>query len=74
VFDGDTRVDPLHARKMAAALQSATSADPDDRPILVRSETDVGHGARAVARAVELAADQLSFLAAQLRLSTVPSP
>ena len=26
VFDGDTRVDPLHARKMCAALQHATSA------------------------------------------------
>ena len=27
VFDGDTRVDPLHARKMCAALQHATSGD-----------------------------------------------
>ena len=25
VFDGDTRVDPLHARKLCAALQHATS-------------------------------------------------
>jgi prolyl oligopeptidase len=28
VFDGDTRVDTMHARKMRAALQAATSADP----------------------------------------------
>ena len=27
VFDGDTRVDPLHARKMCAALQHATGRD-----------------------------------------------
>ena len=34
VFDGDTRVDPLHARKLCAALQHATSGD---RPILIRA-------------------------------------
>ncbi|WP_129668586.1 prolyl oligopeptidase family serine peptidase [Phytoactinopolyspora endophytica] len=66
VFDGDTRVDPMHARKLAAALQDATAADPDRRPILIRAEREVGHGARAVSRTVDLAADQLSFLAAQL--------
>jgi prolyl oligopeptidase len=66
VFDGDTRVDTMHARKMCAALQAATAADPADRPILIRAEGEVGHGARAVSRTVELAADQLAFLAAQL--------
>lgn len=60
VFDGDSRVDPLHARKLAAALQHATSGS---RPILVRAEPDVGHGARAVSRSVELAADVLAFTA-----------
>ncbi|MGH8827241.1 MAG: prolyl oligopeptidase family serine peptidase, partial [Jiangellaceae bacterium] len=69
IFDGDTRVDPMHARKMAAALQAATSAPPAERPILVRAEGDVGHGARAVSRAADLAADQLGFLAAQLGLA-----
>lgn len=68
VFDGDTRVDPLHARKMAAALQAATSADPDDRPILLRAEADVGHGARSLRRSVALAADELAFLGDQLGL------
>ncbi len=63
VFDSDTRVDPLHARKMCAALQYATTADPAERPILLRNETEVGHGARSVSRSVELAADQLAFLA-----------
>ncbi|WP_342778783.1 prolyl oligopeptidase family serine peptidase [Phytoactinopolyspora halophila] len=69
VFDGDTRVDPLHARKMAAALQHATASDPDERPVLLRAERNVGHGARAISRTAELAADQLGFLAAQLGLA-----
>jgi prolyl oligopeptidase len=68
VFDSDTRVDPLHARKMCAALQHATTGDPHTRPILIRRETDVGHGARAVSRTVALAVDQLSFLAAHTGL------
>ncbi|HET9691058.1 MAG TPA: prolyl oligopeptidase family serine peptidase [Acidimicrobiales bacterium] len=69
VFDGDTRVDPLHARKMAAALQHATAADPAARPVLLRREADVGHGARAVRRALDLGADQLAFLGRQLGLT-----
>ncbi|NJP27730.1 S9 family peptidase [Microbispora sp. SCL1-1] len=60
VFASDTRVHPLHAWKMAAALQHAQAGD---RPILLRNETEVGHGARAVSRSVELSADQLAFLA-----------
>ncbi|MBX6384917.1 MAG: S9 family peptidase, partial [Microbispora sp.] len=60
VFASDTRVHPLHAWKMAAALQHAQAGN---RPILLRSESEVGHGARAVSRSVELAADQLAFLA-----------
>jgi prolyl oligopeptidase len=68
IFEGDSRVDPLHARKMAAALQWATTSDPDQRPILVRSEGEVGHGARSLSRTVELAADQLAYLGTQLGL------
>ncbi|MDP9101060.1 MAG: prolyl oligopeptidase family serine peptidase [Actinomycetota bacterium] len=60
VFSADSRVDPLHARKMCAALQYATSGDG---PILLRREADVGHGARSVSRSVGLATDVLSFLA-----------
>jgi prolyl oligopeptidase len=62
IFDGDTRVDPMHARKMCAALQHATSAPYPDRPILLRRESDVGHGARAVSRSASLSADTLAFL------------
>ena len=68
IFDGDTRVDTLHARKMAAELQWATSGDRSGRPILVRREADVGHGARSVRRSVDLAGDELVFLASHLGL------
>ena len=40
--ESDTRVDPMHARKMAARLQAATGSD---RPILLRLEARAGHGA-----------------------------
>ncbi len=63
VFEGDTRVDPLHARKTAAAMQVATSAAYDERPVLVRRETGVGHGGRALSRSVALSAEQLRFVA-----------
>ena len=65
VFDSDTRVDPLHARKMCAALQAATTSG---RPVLLRRERDAGHGARSVRRTVDLQADVLTFLAAQVGL------
>ena len=40
--ESDTRVDPMHARKMAARLQAATGSD---RPVLLRLEARAGHGA-----------------------------
>jgi prolyl oligopeptidase len=66
VFDSDTRVDPLHARKMCAALQHATGSD---RPILIRTERDVGHGARSVTRSVEVSVATMSFLAGHTGLA-----
>ena len=68
VFDNDTRVDPLHARKLCAQLQWATSAPVDERPVLLRREAEVGHSTRSVSRSVELNADQLGFLAHHLGL------
>ena len=65
VFEGDSRVDPLHARKLCAALQAATTSDA---PVLLRAERDVGHGARAVSRTVGLTVDVLAFLAAHTGL------
>ncbi len=60
VFTSDTRVDPVHAYKMCAALQYATASGP---PVLLRAEGQVGHGARAVSRTAELAGDTLAFAA-----------
>ena len=69
VFDADTRVDPLHARKMCAALQVATTAPFEEAPVLLRREQKVGHSARSVSRTVELAVDTMSFLADRLGLA-----
>ncbi|WP_212831304.1 prolyl oligopeptidase family protein [Catellatospora sp. TT07R-123] len=63
VFGSDTRVDPLHARKLAAALQHASTG----APVLLRREGDVGHGAASISRTIDLYADQLAFLAAHTR-------
>ena len=60
VFDNDTRTDPMHGRKMCAATQFATSGT---RPILLRTEGDVGHGARSLSKSVEETADTLAFFA-----------
>ena len=65
VFEGDSRVDTLHARKLCAALQAATASDA---PVLLRSEREVGHGARSVSRTVGLSVDTLAFLAAHTGL------
>ncbi len=60
--DNDTRVDPLHARKMAALLQAANGGD---KPILLHYDTEGGHsGGLPVAKQVETIADELAFLAA----------
>ncbi|WP_150244774.1 prolyl oligopeptidase family serine peptidase [Nocardiopsis quinghaiensis] len=69
VFDNDTRVDPLHARKLCAHMQHATSAPLEERPILLRGESEVGHSSRSVSRSVALSAEQLAFLAHYLGLS-----
>jgi prolyl oligopeptidase len=69
VFTSDTRVDPVHAYKMCAALQYATSSE---RPVLLRTEDQVGHGARAVSRMAGLAADTLAFAAHHTGLTLGP--
>lgn len=56
----DARVDSLHTRKLAAALRHATAAD---RPVLLRCEDGVGHGARSLDRWLGLQADILAFCA-----------
>jgi prolyl oligopeptidase len=54
----------MHARKMCAALQHATAAPVAGRPVLLRHESDVGHGQRSVSRSVSLSSQTLAFAAA----------
>ena len=42
--ENDTRVHPLHARKMTAALQRADASDQSEKPILLWVESEAGHG------------------------------
>lgn len=63
----DSRTDPLHARKMAAELQTAQAGDQAQNPVLLRIEADAGHGAgKPVAKVVEAEADKWIFLEQQL--------
>lgn len=56
----DTRVDPLHSRKMAAMLQYINKTNK----IFIFTETDAGHGAgKPIAKMVEDQALTLSFFA-----------
>ncbi len=58
--DSDTRVDPLHARKMTALLQSASSSG---RPVLLHYSQAGGHnGGMAVDQQIQDDTDILSFL------------
>jgi len=62
--DTDTRVDPMHAKKMTAVLQ-ADNGGPN--PILLRIETKAGHGAgKPISKVVEDWTDIYSFLFWQL--------
>jgi prolyl oligopeptidase len=64
--ESDSRVDALHARKMAARLQAATSSD---QPILLRLETKAGHGAgKPRGKIVDELTDTWSFVFWQLGL------
>jgi prolyl oligopeptidase len=62
--DADTRVAPLHARKMAARLQRETGSD---RPVLLMYDTEAGHsGGKPVSKQVEDTSKELHFLLWQL--------
>jgi len=66
--DTDTRVDPLHAKKMAALMQaSAKNGSSRTRPILLRIESKAGHGAgKPVTKQIEEFTDLYEFLLWQL--------
>jgi prolyl oligopeptidase len=66
--DTDTRVDPMHAKKMAALMQAeAKNGDSQQKPILLRIETKAGHGqGKPVTKQIEESTDVYSFLFWQL--------
>ena len=66
--DTDTRVDPMHAKKMAALMQAeARNGSSKTRPILLRIESKAGHGAgKPVTKQIEEFTDVYSFLFWQL--------
>lgn len=66
--ESDSRVDPMHARKMAARLRAAQS--DATRPVLLRVESKAGHGAgKPTSKVAEEMADELSFLLKELGAS-----
>jgi prolyl oligopeptidase len=66
--DTDTRVDPMHAKKMAALMQAeAKNGASQQKPILLRIETKAGHGqGKPVTKQIEEGTDMYSFLFWQL--------
>ena len=62
--DGDTRVAPLHARKMTALMQAKNGSD---NPILLRYHTQAGHsGGQPVSQQIDELVDTVSFLSWQV--------
>jgi prolyl oligopeptidase len=62
--ESDTRVDPMHARKMTARLQAATASG---HPILLRLEERAGHGAgKPLAKVLDELTDSWSFVFREL--------
>lgn len=65
--ENDSRVHPLHARKMAALLQASTASDPATKPVLLWVDREAGHGqGKPLALRVRDVADQRMFLMWQL--------
>lgn len=61
--DSDSRVDPMHAVKMTARLQTATSSDA---PILLRFDTQSGHAGKPLSKTIDQYTDIWSFVFWQL--------
>jgi prolyl oligopeptidase len=69
--ENDSRVDPMHARKMAASLQAATGSD---RPVLLWVETKAGHGAgKPLSKYIEQQVDAWTFFLWQLGVIKPPA-
>ncbi len=65
--DSDTRVDPLHARKMAARMQALGGPNP----VLLHYDVSSGHsGGKSVTKTIDDIADELQFLRGSLGMTT----
>jgi prolyl oligopeptidase len=63
--DHDDRVVPAHSFKFAATMQEAQAGD---KPVLIRIETQAGHGAgKPTAKIIEEIADKWGFLVKVLK-------
>lgn len=72
--EGDSRVDPMHARKMAALLAEASSSQ-EARPILLRQAGRAGHGqGKPATMRVRDDAGVLTFLSWQLGIEPMLAP
>jgi prolyl oligopeptidase len=70
--DNDTRVDPLHARKMTALMQAASTSG---RPILLHYSVSGGHSAGvSVDQHIQDDADELTFLWTETGQARRPAP
>ena len=64
--DADTRVDPMHARKMTALLQASGSP----RPVLLHYDTKAGHsGGDPVTKQIDDVTVNMTFLFSQLGMA-----
>ncbi len=65
----DSRVDPLHARKMTAKLQEVQASTGFEGPVLLRVESEAGHGVgKPLHKVIEEQAEMWAFLAWRLGL------
>lgn len=61
--ENDSRVHPLHARKMVARMQALVANDDANDPILLWVDREAGHGqGKPLANRITEKADQLSFM------------
>ena len=68
--DADDRVDPMHARKFAAALQHSSTGGP----VLLRIEKHSGHGGADLVKAtIEKTADEYAFTLSHLGVPERPA-
>lgn len=65
--ENDTRVHPMHARKMAAIMQASTASSPSEKPVLLWVDREAGHGGgKSLDQQVRDIADRRIFMMRQL--------